>query len=238
MLKVGCPSPLWIACCNFRPSCAAFLLELLTPEDVALPGPDGTTALMQLFANACKHQDLAGVQNDLEIILDMFTLEKFGLNSVLEASIYFGNVPVFQKFCKMGVTEEECAHFAKLATLSEDTDILQYILKKSPSLKSSCQQTGRNCQSKAIREMLGLPLVQNIKSQLLEVSARFPKFNEDIEPGIKMLPTNTKVVDISQDIEPLLKEPFCGLLHSYQKNPKKMPISKWKRHSCTQTHKR
>ena len=95
VLNRGSPSPLWMSCCYLSLGCVTFLLEELTPEQIAQSGPDGTTPLIQLFANAVKHEHLASFIN--EIILE-FTLDKFKflVKDVLEGSIEFGNLSIFK----------------------------------------------------------------------------------------------------------------------------------------------
>ena len=216
-------------------------MEKLTAAEIASPGPDGTTALMQLFANAARHKDDNSFQFNLELLLGNFTFDKFGPKNVLEASIVFGNKAIFRKFFDMGVTENDSKPLAELATLSEDVDILKHIFKKFPALKESCRKAGANCQTKVMRKQLGLPLFRNEETQLIKMSRLYPKFNEAIEPVIKPLSTDSKFVDIAMHIEPLLKEPFCGLIGAYHKKgepPSSMPISGWKRFPCSNKHKR
>ena len=156
----------------------------------------------------------------------------------MESSIHFGNVNIFRKLFTLGISKEDSKYFAKLATLTEDTDILKIILESFPSFKGYCQDIGRNCQTVPMRELLGLSMDVDINSQLVKMSAKFPKFNEGLEISIKEISKDAKNVAIKKDIEPLLKEQFCGLVACYGKNPKSVPISKWRRYPCDGEHKR
>ena len=78
-------------------------MEIMTVEDIAQPGPDGTTALMQLFANVSKKKDQRSAIE--AIIIDFY--QKFGLKNVLESSIHFGNVSVFRKLFTLAISKED-----------------------------------------------------------------------------------------------------------------------------------
>ena len=210
-------------------------MEELTPEQIGQPGPDGTTPLMQLFANAVKHEGLASVIN--EIILE-FTLGKFKflIKDVLEGSIEFGNLTVFQKSFILGMSARDAEQMANLAIKSEQVEILSIIWKQFPKAKRS-QELGANAQKIAMREFLGIKKTENVQSQLLGMSSKFPKFNEDIEEAIQPLPQDVKVVSIEKDIKPLLKEKFCAL-DCFGEEPESMPISDWEPTDCHGKHPR
>ena len=196
----------------------------LTPKQIAQPGPDGTTPLMQLFANAVKLEHFASV---IEALIMAFSLSKFTIKDVLEGSIHFGNKSIFQTLCTTyGLPTEDAKLMAHLATMSEQVEILEIILKKFPKLKESCCEAGMNSQSMAMREFLGIQETEEAGSQLLRMSRKFPKFNEDVEEIIQPLPKDATMVRIEKDIKPLLKEKFCAL-RCFGENPKSMPVSDW-----------
>ena len=231
VLNHGSPSPLWVSCCYFQTKCIQFLLEELTPEQIAEPGPDGTTPLMQLFANAVKYEDFASV---VKIIVVFFTVvrSKFLLKDVLEGSIAFGNLNIFQivfKHCNKPAKEAQ--EIANLAIKSEQVEILKIILKQFPILEGSIYELGKDTQSLEMREFLGLQKTENVMTQLLGMSSKFPKFNEATEEVIQPLPPDAQMVNIEDDIIPLLKEEFCPL-DCFGENPKAMPISEWKPSPC------
>ena len=209
-------------------------MKKMTVEDIAQHGPDGTTPLMELFANVSKKKDQS---SKIESTIIHFH-EKFVLNTVLESSIYFGNVDIFSKLFTLGISKEESKHFATLATLTEDINILEIIFARFPSLKEYCREIGRNCQTVPMREMLELSMEVNVNPQLVKMSAKFPKFNEGLEIAIKKISKDVKSINIKMDIEPLLKKQFCGLVACYGKHPKTMPISTWRRHLYKEKHKR
>ena len=236
VLNRGSPSPLWISCCYLATKCILFLLEELTPEQIAQPGPDGTTPLMQLFANAVKHE---GYASDINKIILYFTLDKgkFLVKDVLEGSIEFGNLSIFRKCFNLGLSARDAEQMANLAIKSEQVEILRLIWKQFPSLQEGSRQLGAKAQTIAMGEFLGILKTETVQSQLLGMSSKFPKFNEDIEDAIQPLPRDIKVVSIEKDIKPLLKEKFCALA-CYGENPEAMPISDWKPTSCHKKHTR
>ena len=235
LLNKGCPTPLWISCCNVSLACIRFLLDKLTPEQVRMPGPDGTTPCMHIVANSMRYKECQDSAAGCEIILYLDVM-KLGMKDVLNASICFGNERTFKRIFDRVLYEENARDFAQLATLAGDTKILQLILQKFPNLERFCQKIGRDCHSKSMRQMLHITENVNSNSQLVNMSAKFPKFNEDIEQGIKPLSRHAEEIDIKRDIEPLLKETFCGLATRYGDNPQSMPISQWERSPCKWNH--
>ena len=230
------PSPLWISCCNWKPNVIRFLMEKMTPKQIAKPGPDGTTPLMQLFANIKKKKEYSTL---IEQIIIHFALAdpKFLPQDILEASITFGNAAIFEKVFQLSVSSSDAMNLARMAVQSEDTKILEIIIKNHPELESSCQELGGKCQT---RQML--KLLENscsYESELIKMSRKFPKFNENLEKAIKPLPQLASEVDIERDIKPLLKEKFCGIVDCYGKDPTAVPISKWQikeKKSCHGNH--
>ena len=179
----------------------------MSVEDIAQPGPDGTTPLMQLFENVSKKNFFSTV---IEINIIHFYL-KFGLKNVLESSIYFGNINIFSKLFTLGVSEEDSKHFANLATMAEDTNILEIILKRFPSFKGYCREIGKNCQTMPIRKMLGLSMDISANSQLIKMSAKFPKFNEDVEISIeKISKESNPVSSLRKTLNHYSKTNFVG----------------------------
>ena len=190
LLNMGCPSPLWISCCNIN-NCVQFLLEKMTVETIAQPGPDGTTPLMQLFANVSKKKEFS---SDIEMVIVYFS-QKFGLKKILELSIHFGNVNIFSNLFALGISNKDSKHFAKLATLAEDIDILEIILARFPLLKEYCREIGSKCQAVPMRDKLGLSKDTDVDSQLVKMSAKFPKFNEDLEIPIRKISDSAKSIN-------------------------------------------
>ena len=88
-----------------------------------------------------------------------------------------------------------------------------------------------------MRKFLGTKKAENVQSQLLGMSSKFPKFNEAIEEGIPPLPEDATVVSIEKDIKPLLKEKFCAL-DCFGDQPESMPISDWVPTACHGEHAR
>ena len=195
----------------------------LTPKQIAKPGPDGTTPLMQLFANAVKHEHLA---SDIEALIKAFSLSKFTVKDVLEGSIHFGSKRIFQHLFALGLSIEDAKQMANLATMSEQVEILEIILEQFPMLKESCREAGINSQTTTMREFLGIQETGAAESQLVRMSRKFPKFNEDVEEIIQPLPKDATMVSIEKDIKPLLKEKFCAL-RCFREKPTSMPVSDW-----------
>ena len=206
----------------------------LTPKQIAKPGPDGTTPLMQLFANAVKHEHIA---SDIKALIMDFSLSKFTVKDVLEGSIHFGSKSIFQHVFALGLSVEDAKQMAHLATMSEQVEILKIILEKFPMLKESCREAGMNSQTTTMREFLGIQETAAAESQLVRMSRKFPKFNEDMEETIPPLPKDATMVSIEKDIKPLLKENFCAL-QCFGENPKSMPVSDWEPTECHGKHER
>ena len=135
------------------------------------------------------------------------------------------------------MSARDAEQMANLAVKSEQVEILSAIWKEFPSLVEGSGQRGANTQTIAMRELLGIKTAETVQSQLLGMSSKFPKFNEDIEESIEPLPQGIKVVSIEKDIHPLLKEKFCAL-DCYGENPEAMPISDWKPTPCHKKHAR
>ena len=131
------PSPLWISCCNCQPNIIKFLMEKMTPEHINEIGPDGTTPLMQLFANIKKKKEASSVIEQL-IVHYAETNQKFLLRDIMEASITFGNDTIFNQFFKLTVETNDALDLARMAVLSEDIKILETILRYHPQLKPQC----------------------------------------------------------------------------------------------------
>ena len=77
------------------------------------------------------------------------------------------------------------------------------------------------------------------KSELIQMSRKFPKFNESLEKLLKPLLHDAMEVDIERDIKPLLKEKFCGIVVQFGEDPTAVPISQWqpeKQKSCHGNH--
>ena len=229
------PFPLWIACCNLN-DCIHFLVENMNQEGIAQAGPDGTTALMQLFANVEKKKDSS---SEIEQLILDFTMNKFGPRQVLETSILFANQYIFRKLFNMGgVSLDNAMEFAKLAIKAEDTNILGIIFEKNPILKEECKRLVKTCQTRPMLELFDISFNPSDQSQLMKMSQKFPKFNESLEKAIKPLPKHRTQVSIEEDIKPLLKDEFCGIVACYGKAPKSVPIAKWEKTPCKRNHER
>ena len=199
-------------------------MDNMTPEKIAKIGPDGTTALMQLFANVKKKQEFSPEIEQL-IIHYATMAQKFLLKDVMEASITFGNAAIFETFFNLTVTPIDAMDLARIAVLSEDKKILEIILKAHPQLKPQCQELGRKCQTRPMLEFLGN--ISSEESELIKMSRKFPKFNEGLEKPINPLPHYAKEVNIEGDIKPLLRDKFCGIVECFGEDPGAVPISKW-----------
>lgn len=235
------PSALWISCCNMN-RCAEFLLDKqeLALDRIAEAGPDGTTALTQMFANIAKKKELSSY---IEKFIVLFTeRSRFCVKDVIEASIIFGSVNIFEKFNQF-ITEYDTRNLTKLAIQCEDVNILQIIFDTHPDLKESFGNLAKKSHSRPILQLFGKSFKPSNQSQLMRMSQKYPKFNENLEKIIEPLPWYVKEVNIDKHIKPLLKEEFCGLVACYQEEsgedkPSSMPISKWKRSPCLKAHGR
>ena len=87
-------------------------MEKMTPKQIAETGPDGTTPVMQLFANVTKKQEDG---SEIENCIIQFTMSRFLLKNVLEGSIIFWNINIFQKLFKRRVSKSDATNLAKTA---------------------------------------------------------------------------------------------------------------------------
>ena len=229
------PSALWISCSKLKLECAEFLMNKMSPKQIARPGPDGTTPLMQLLANTVKHKDESSATH--EFIRKMTDAGKFEAFHVMETSICFDDEAIFETLFDKICSVEEASVLGKSAVQAENVAMLKLVRTKYPTIEVD-KEVEERCQTKAMRSVLGIQTVINESSELMEMSSRFPKFNEGIEVMIEPLDGSIKFVDLKKDIDPLLKDRFCSL-KCFGKSPKSMPIWKWKKRQCNEgEHKR
>ena len=208
-------------------------MDKMSQEEIEQPSPDGTTPLMQLIAQAAVHKNNIAPLDQL--LVEMTEKGKLKAWQIMETSIIFDNTTVFKTFFGNGCAEEEAGtRLAKTAIQCESVDILKIIWAKFPGVGVN-KELAETCQTIAMQKALGFPIVQTVSSELLEMSAKFPKFNEGIENTVKPLPEDARLVDIKTQIMPLLKDKFCTL-KCFKANPKSMPICDWRSTPCQGDH--
>ena len=234
------PSPLWIACSNMNLDCAKYLLSKMEGGQIDQVSPDGTTSLMQLFANADRHERMAA---EIEGIIIDNTPSKFELIQVLEASIVFGNTRVLEKILSQQILQHsDIEHLAELGAQCEDIKVLDLIFKKWPELKAFCQKLDYSYQSREMYSFLdiSLPPTETV-SELVAMSRKFPRYNEAVEVSMEPLPPDLSSISLEEDIEPHCKGEFCTFksFQSRRANAiQSIPISKWKPTPCHGKHQR
>ncbi len=237
--SLGTPSPLWLAADRGHSSIVVALRMHGAGLVTNVPAPDGSTPIMMAIAKG--HKDVVKAMEGL-----------YSRKDVLNSCAIFGQLrEEFQNDLPSFSYHEKNSLLAN-AIASQDTETVRWLLKtfrgKSRHIATDLlddipRSTLWRCQRPNIRSLMGLPATQE-RSDLVELSRYFPKFNSSVEklwcddwtPNECPSPGRLTAIMINEDVDKHILGAFCCV--PAQQNGKKLYLKTMKLHECLMSCKK